>query len=289
MLTTHHRKHDIETARDQFSYTKIHAPSSFHFLLRLVPKLPTHTAMRNQPDTCVCVYVRDSYRKGNLVGDTNDTASRARTSVTSLLGLLVAALAEIVGTGVDDDGALFVCVSSGYRKRVVERERKKTYANNALRPDQLDQLISVASLSVTLAISLEVAQVTNVALLVVGRTVSLVLGVDYDPSAATPIPIQVSLQLTMRTSGRAAIGVIAESVNVHAALSVGVVASNVPRDGGVGRLVSLLKGDGSLDIGVSTEDGDCRVISTWFSFFSPTRSGWMEWHRGCGRPSRCLE
>lgn len=34
------------------------------------------------------------------------TAGRAGTSVTSLEGLLVATLAEVVGAGVDDDGAL---------------------------------------------------------------------------------------------------------------------------------------------------------------------------------------
>lgn len=45
-----------------------------------------------------------------LVGDTNDTAGRAGTSVTGLLGLLVSALAEVVGAGVDNDGALFKSV-----------------------------------------------------------------------------------------------------------------------------------------------------------------------------------
>jgi hypothetical protein len=48
--------------------------------------------------------------RGSLVGDTDDTACRAGTSVTGLLGLLVSALAEVVGAGVDDDGAL-CCVS----------------------------------------------------------------------------------------------------------------------------------------------------------------------------------
>ena len=43
----------------------------------------------------------------NLLGDTNDTASGAGTSVTSLLGLLVATTAEVISTGVDDDGTLF--------------------------------------------------------------------------------------------------------------------------------------------------------------------------------------
>jgi hypothetical protein len=66
----------------------------------------------NNPDTCVFVHVRDSYGTGNLVGDTNDTASRARTSVTSLLGLLMAALAEVVGAGVDNDGALLCVLAS---------------------------------------------------------------------------------------------------------------------------------------------------------------------------------
>lgn len=41
-----------------------------------------------------------------LVGDTNDTASRAGTGVTGLLGLLVSTLAEVVGAGVYNDGAL---------------------------------------------------------------------------------------------------------------------------------------------------------------------------------------
>lgn len=41
-----------------------------------------------------------------LCGDANDTAGRSRTSVTGLLALFVPALAEIIGTGVDDDGSL---------------------------------------------------------------------------------------------------------------------------------------------------------------------------------------
>ena len=41
-----------------------------------------------------------------LGGDTNDTACRAGTSVTSLLGLLVSTLAEVISAGVHNDGAL---------------------------------------------------------------------------------------------------------------------------------------------------------------------------------------
>jgi hypothetical protein len=98
----------------------------------------------------------------NLVGNTNDTASRARTSVTSLLGLLVSALAKVVSAGVHNDGA----------------------ANNALGANQLDQLVSDAALGIALAVSLEVTQVTDVALVVLGSTVGLVVGVDCDSSAS---------------------------------------------------------------------------------------------------------
>jgi hypothetical protein len=57
-------------------------------------------------------------------------------------------------------------------------EEWETYADDALGADQLDQLVGVASLGVALPVCLEVAQVTDVALLVVGSTVRLVLGVD---------------------------------------------------------------------------------------------------------------
>jgi hypothetical protein len=63
-------------------------------------------------------------------------------------------------------------------------------------------------------------------------------------------------KLTVRTSASAAVGVVAEGVDVHAALGVGVVAGDVPGDLGVGGLGGLLEGDGALDIGVTTDDSD---------------------------------
>jgi len=42
----------------------------------------------------------------SLVGDADDTASWTSASVASLLGLSVATLAEVIGAGVYDDGAL---------------------------------------------------------------------------------------------------------------------------------------------------------------------------------------
>ena len=60
----------------------------------------------------------------------------------------------------------------------------------------------------------------------------------------------------MRSSRRATVRVVAESVDMHATLSVGIVARKVPRDGRLARLVLLLEGDGALDVGVSTENSD---------------------------------
>jgi hypothetical protein len=59
------------------------------------------------------------------------------------------------------------------------------------------------------------------------------------------------------TSGGAAVGVVTELVNVETTLSVGVVAGDVPRNGGRGSLVSLLEGDGAGDLGVSADNSNC--------------------------------
>jgi hypothetical protein len=76
------------------------------------------------------------------------------------------------------------------------------------------------------------------ALLVLGRSVRLVVRVEMGPSA------------------RAAVGVVAKGVHVHATLGVGVVASDVVGDGGGGGFAGLLEGYGALDVRVSAEDGD---------------------------------
>lgn len=64
----------------------------------------------------------------------------------------------------------------------------------------------------------------------------------------------------MRTSGGAAVGVVTELVNVESTLSVGVVAGDVPGDGGRGTLGSLLESDGAGDLSVTTEDSNCKEI-----------------------------
>lgn len=53
-----------------------------------------------------------------------------------------------------------------------------TYTNNALRADQLDKRVADGALGVTLAISLDVAEVTHMTGLVRRGTVGLAVGVD---------------------------------------------------------------------------------------------------------------
>ena len=63
----------------------------------------------------------------------------------------------------------------------------------------------------------------------------------------------------MRAGRGAAVGVVAKGVNVHATLRAGILTRDIPGDGGRGGFGLLLKGDGTLDVGVSTEDGDCNL------------------------------
>jgi hypothetical protein len=55
-------------------------------------------------------------------------------------------------------------------------------------------------------------------------------------------------------SGGAAVGVVTKLVDVHATLGIGVVASNIPCDGGWRGLRFLLEGNGTCDLRV-TSDG----------------------------------
>jgi hypothetical protein len=60
-------------------------------------------------------------------------------------------------------------------------------------------------------------------------------------------------------SGGATVGVVTELVNVETTLSIGIVAGDVPGDGGRGALVSLLEGDGAGDLSVTTENSNCTA------------------------------
>lgn len=61
----------------------------------------------------------------------------------------------------------------------------------------------------------------------------------------------------MRTGRSAAVGVVTEGMDVEAALGVGVLARDIPGDGGRGRLRLLLEGDSTGDLGVTSKNADC--------------------------------
>ena len=58
----------------------------------------------------------------------------------------------------------------------------------------------------------------------------------------------------MRASTSAAVGVVTELMDVHATLGVGVVACDIPGDGGGRGLGGLLKCHMASDLGVSSKD-----------------------------------
>jgi hypothetical protein len=60
----------------------------------------------------------------------------------------------------------------------------------------------------------------------------------------------------VRTGASASIGVVTELMNVHTTLGIGVVAGDVPGNGGRGGFGGLLEGHLSGDLGVSPENGN---------------------------------
>lgn len=70
----------------------------------------------------------------------------------------------------------------------------------------------------------------------------------------------------MRTSACASVGVVTKLVNMHAPLRRWIVALDVVADGGRRRFGRLLEGDGPRDVGVSSENCDCRKNDVSQSF-----------------------
>lgn len=68
-------------------------------------------------------------------------------------------------------------------KRASPKYNNPSHANDAVGADQLDQGVLGRALGVALAISRDVAQVTNVTGLIGGSTVGLAVRVDYGEGA----------------------------------------------------------------------------------------------------------
>lgn len=131
--------------------------------------------------------------------------------------------------------------------------------------DQLDQAVSLGSLSIALSISGEVSEISDVTGLVGWGTVGLSVWVDCMPLPVSavcsrlPLPSHIYdagtseyqqsrrkvATRTMRTGRSASIGVVSKLMDVEASLGVGIVASEVPGDGGGRGLGLLLKDNGS--------------------------------------------
>lgn len=76
----------------------------------------------------------------------------------------------------------------------------------------------------------------------------------------TAVPLMLGMPLLTVRSGRsAAVGVVTESVNVEATLSIGVVAGDIPSDGSGSRLRLLLENDSAANLGVTSENGNCSA------------------------------
>lgn len=75
--------------------------------------------------------------------------------------------------------------------------------------------------------------------------------------------VSVAIQHTVRAGAGASVGVVTELMDVHASLGIGIVAGDVPRDGGRSGLGGLLKDHLSSDLRVSSNDSNWR--EEWMS------------------------
>jgi hypothetical protein len=118
------------------------------------------------------------------------------------------------------------------------------------------------------------------AVVVGGRAVGLAEGVDC-ASTGQPCPSsEGGGRLTMGASRCAAVGVVTELMDVDATLGVGIVAGDVPCNGGGGGLGGLLEGNRAGNLRVTADEGN----------YGGATSSAGRMSRGCPSrcPSRCL-
>jgi len=134
------------------------------------------------------------------------TAGKSGTSVTSGLGQIVTTLAQIINISVDHEGA----------------------ADNREITRQLNQLISDRALSDSISVGLDIAQITDMSLLIALSTMGLTVGV------------------VVGTSAHATIGKVSKLMDVKT-VRTGHKALNLPGDGGLSSL-GLAQVDHTSDI-----------------------------------------
>lgn len=66
------------------------------------------------------------------------------------------------------------------------------------------------------------------------------------------------VRLTVRTGTGAAVGIVSELVNVDSSFGRRIITGDIIGDGGRRGFGSLLKIDGAADLGVTTENCDCK-------------------------------
>ena len=115
----------------------------------------------------------------------------------------------------------------------------RTHSQNAVGPNQLNDVVLHAALGDGVGIRLDVAQVADVPDVVRGRAVGLAVRVE------------------VRAGRGAAIGVVAKLVDVHATLGVGICVMDLVLDHRGGMLVLLRELDGARDAGIAAEDSNC--------------------------------
>lgn len=68
------------------------------------------------------------------------------------------------------------------------------------------------------------------------------------------------MRRTMWACASAAICVVTELMDVHSSFSAGVMATDVPANSRWGRLATLFKGNGTLDVRVTSKDSNYRQL-----------------------------
>lgn len=112
-------------------------------------------------------------------------------------------------------------------------------ANDGVRTSELEQVVGQGALGDTLAVALDVAQITDMAVLIGGCTVVLAERVE------------------VRASTHTSVGGITKRVDVEAEFVVGLVAREVILDGCGLSLSLLLKVNSTFDGRISTDDSNC--------------------------------